>query len=48
MIFHISTLEEYYIGGLFLGPGNFVSDGVPFMVGSYIIMGIYGNEFWTI
>ena len=44
--FHWSTLEEYYIGGLFLGPGNGITDGSLGIFLVYIIMGIFGNE-WT-
>lgn len=44
--FHFSTLEEYYTGGLFLTPGNGVSDGSAVVIGMFIAMGIYGNE-WT-
>lgn len=42
--FHFSTLEEYYTGGLFLGPGNGISDGSAILIGINIIMGIFGNE----
>ena len=42
--FHFSTLEEYYTGTLYLGPGNGVSDGTAFVVGIYVIMGIFGND----
>lgn len=45
--FHFSTLEEYYTGGLFLGPGNGVSDGSATVIAGFIVMGIYGNE-WTL
>ncbi len=44
--FHWSTLEEYYIGGLFLGPGNGVSDGSAFIFSIHVFMGIFGNA-WT-
>ena len=44
--FHFSTLEEYYTGGLFLGPGNGVSDGSAAVISIFIYMGMYGNE-WT-
>lgn len=42
--FHFSTIEEYYTGGLDLGPGNGVSDGTAFVCGIFIIMGIFGND----
>ena len=44
--FHLATLEEYYIGSLVLPPCNGVSDGSFAIVGSFIISGIYGPEFW--
>jgi hypothetical protein len=44
--FHFSTLEEYYTGGLFLGPGNGISDGSLVIYILFIIMGMFGNEFW--
>lgn len=44
--FHFSTLEEYYTGGLFLGPGNGISDGSVGIVGIFIVLGMFGNE-WT-
>ena len=28
-VFYMSTLEEYYVGGMFLGPFNGVSEGFP-------------------
>lgn len=43
--FHFSTLEEYYTGGLFLGPGNGVTDGSVVIIGLFIAMGFYGNDF---
>jgi len=46
-IFHFSTLEEYYTGGLFLGPGNGISDGSFGVISVFIILGIYGNE-WVL
>ena len=42
--FHFSTLEEYYIGGLFLRPGNGVSDGSLMIFSVFIYCGIYGND----
>ena len=44
--FYFSTLEEYYTGGLFLGLGNFITDGSVVVIGLYIVMGIWGNNFW--
>lgn len=46
-IFHFSTLEEYYTGGLFLGPGNGVTDGSVIFFGLFITMGFIGNDFMT-
>ena len=45
--FHFSTLEEYYIGGLFLRPGNGVSDGSLLIYSIFIYFGIYGND-WVL
>ena len=42
--FHFSTLEEYYTGGLFLGPGNGISDGSAGVISLFTIMGVFGNE----
>lgn len=46
-VFHFSTLEEYYTGGLFLGPGNGVTDGSVLFFGIFITMGFIGNDFMT-
>jgi hypothetical protein len=45
--FHFSTLEEYYTGGLFLGPGNGISDGSFGVISIFIVLGLYGNE-WVL
>ena len=45
--FHFSTLEEYYTGGLFLGPGNGISDGSFGVISIFIVLGIYGND-WVL
>jgi phosphatidylglycerophosphate synthase len=43
-LFYITTLEEYYVGGLHLKPGNGVTDGsFPLIIG-LIILGFTGNE----
>jgi hypothetical protein len=42
--FHFSTLEEYYTGGLFLGPGNGISDGSAVIISGFFLMGIFGNN----
>ena len=44
--FNFSTLEEYYTGGLFLGPFNAISDGSIVYIGLNILMAIFGNKFW--
>jgi ethanolaminephosphotransferase len=44
--FHFSTLEEYYIGGLYLGPLNGVTDGSALIIGIFFLSGIIGNEIW--
>ena len=44
--FYFSTLEEYYTGGLFLGPLNGVSDGSAGIIAIFIVMGFIGNSFW--
>ena len=44
--FHFSTLEEFYTGGLFLGPGNGITDGsVPVLV-VFILTGCIGNSWF--
>lgn len=44
--FHFSTIEEYYTGGLFLGPFNGISDGSGALIGLFVLMGLIGNDFW--
>jgi ethanolaminephosphotransferase len=47
LVFHITTIEQYYTGELILSLGNFVSDGcVPFCI-MFILMGYYGNSWWV-
>jgi len=46
MSFFISTLEEYYTGGLFLGVGNAITDGSIILIVLFSCLGIYGNEFF--
>lgn len=43
MSFYFSTLEEYYIGGLYLGVGNGVTDGSIILIGLFLFCGYYGN-----
>lgn len=45
--FYFSTLEEYYIGGLFLGPFNGVTDGSVLIIAIFLVSGIFGNGFWA-
>ena len=42
--FYFSTLEEYYIGGLFLGVGNGATDGSFPIIALFIYCGMYGND----
>lgn len=44
MSFHFSTLEEYYTGGLYLLPGNAVTDGSFFVIAVCFFLGFYGND----
>lgn len=44
--FHFVTLEEYYVGTLYLPVGNPVSDGSILMVGWFIFSGVMGTDFW--
>jgi ethanolaminephosphotransferase len=44
--FHFCTLEEYYIGGLYLGPFNGVTDGSAAIIGIFLITGIFGYDCW--
>jgi hypothetical protein len=44
--FHFATIEEYYTGGLFLPVLNGISDGSFGLIGMYILMGIFSNNFW--
>lgn len=44
--FHFCTLEEYYVGGLFLGVGNGATDGSVIIIGLLFYCGYAGQEFW--
>lgn len=44
--FHFCTLEEYYIGGLYLGPFNGVTDGSAPLIAIFLLTGITGNDIW--
>ena len=48
MTFYFCTLEEYYIGGLFLGPFNGVSDGSVLFIVLFLTSGIFGNDIWLV
>ena len=43
MTFYLCTLEEYYIGGLFLGVGNPVTDGSVILIALFASAGYAGN-----
>lgn len=45
--FHFCTLEEYYIGGLYLGIGNGVTDGSLLLISIFIIQGITSQGFFN-
>ena len=45
--FHFCTLEEYYTGGLFLGPFNGVTDGSVGIILLFLLMSLTGNQFWA-
>lgn len=42
--FYLGTLEQYYTGGCFLGPGNAVSDFSPILSSFFLILGLTGND----
>ena len=44
LVFHLSTLEEYYSGGLFLGKFNAITDGSVPLIALYISLGYFGND----
>src|ERR1700761_8850777 len=41
--FYFATLEEYYTGGLFLGPGNGITDGSVILIALFIYCGVFGT-----
>ena len=45
--FYQSTLEHFYIGSHFMGPGNAASDGQVLVFLLFGSMGIFGNDYWT-
>ena len=44
-VFHFTTLEEYYVGGLYLGHLNGVTDGSFGVMAILFSLGIFGPEF---
>lgn len=42
----MATLEEYYVGGLFLGPGNGVTDGSLPLIIIFALAGYKGNDIY--
>jgi len=47
MPFYFTTLEEYYTGGLFLGPCNGVTDGSIVLIAVFLFTAVVGNSWWT-
>lgn len=45
--FHFTTLEEYYVGILYLPPCNAVADGSALIICMYLFSGIVGNDIWV-
>ena len=43
-LFYFTTLEEYYVGGLHLKPGNGVTDGSFGVIVLLLSIGIMGND----
>lgn len=48
MPFYFATLEEYYVGGLWLPVMNGVTDGSAILIGVNILIGILGSEWWAV
>ena len=46
-IFHFCTLEGYYLGGVFLGKFNAITDLSVGVIGICIYVGFFGNELFT-
>jgi len=46
-IFHFCTLEGYYLGGVFLGKFNAITDLSVLVIGICIYVGCFGNEQFT-
>ena len=45
--FYFSILEEYYVGGLYIGIMNAVTDCSIIVVLIYLFAGVYSNQFFT-
>lgn len=45
--FYFATMEEYYTGGLFLGPGNGITDGSVVLIALFIYCGAFGTSVFT-
>jgi hypothetical protein len=43
-LFYFGTLEEYYVGGLHLLPGNGISDGCFPVIGALILLSFTGAD----
>ena len=46
LTFHLSTLEEYYAGGLWLPMGNGITDASVAVIGVLLIGGVMGHDWW--
>jgi hypothetical protein len=46
-LFYFGTLEEYYVGGLHLRPGNGITDGCFPIIGMYIMLFFTGAKLMT-
>ena len=44
MVFHFTILEEYYIGGMFMGPFNAITDMSFVMYGFFSYLGFFNND----
>lgn len=47
-IFHFCTLEEYYVGGMFMGIGNAITDGSFLYYLVMLVLTIFGNDFMVV
>jgi len=44
MLFYFGTLEEYYVGGLHLRPGNGITDGALPVIAVFVILFFTGAD----